>query len=120
MAKYSKRFVEDFKWFLSVRHAFSFDGRLDKYDIEFDIHGVNAMDAFLKLDAYGKIVPTKHPNILKSLIKTKGSVNLHIKMYAEDRAKGILPKILFNDIIEEYKAPTWFVDAVENQKNKYY
>ena len=66
------------------------------------------------------IKPTYEPNKLKTLLKTKGSVNLHIKMYAEDRAKGYLPKIEFDKICTEYDLPSWFIDAVENQKKKYF
>jgi hypothetical protein len=41
-------------------------------------------------------------------------------MYAEDRAKGILPKVLFNEMCVEFKTPLWFKEAVEHQKCKYY
>lgn len=57
---------------------------------------------------------------LERLLKTKGSVNLHIKMYAEDRAKGYLPKVEFDKICSEYDLPSWFIGAVERQKFKYY
>lgn len=52
---------------------------------------MSGKEAFYKWDSNGKILPTKHPNQLHALLKTKGSVNLHIKMFAEDRAKGLFP-----------------------------
>ena len=41
-------------------------------------------------------------------------------MYAEDRAKGTLPKIEFDKICNEFNVPSWFIKAVEKQKYKYY
>lgn len=61
----------------------------------FDKNGVSGKEAFYQWDSNGKILPTKHANLF-SLLKTKGSANLHIKMYAEDRAKGLLPLIEFS------------------------
>lgn len=117
--KYSKNFERDFKWYLQVRSLFNFDGKRSE-EIIYNKKGVDGKRAYFEYDSHGKIVATKHPNILATLLKTKGSVNLHIKMYAEDRAKGILPKMLFNEIVDEIKAPNWFIEAVENQKTKFY
>lgn len=64
--------------------------------ILFDKNGVTGKEAFYQWDSNGKILSTRHPNLLLSLLKTKGSVNLNIKMYAEDRAKGSLPLINFS------------------------
>lgn len=88
--------------------------------IIYNKEGVNGKEAFYQWDSNGKIVPTKHPNILFTLLKTKGSVNLHIKMYAEDRARGLFPYIEFRAFCIKYKCPSWFREAVENQKCKYY
>lgn len=125
--KYSEAFERDFKWYLSVRHLFSFDGQAEYFDrktgrnlINSSKNGASGKEAFYKWDAQGRILATKHPNLLHTLLKTKGSVNLHIKMYAEDRANGTLPKLLFQDLCEEIKAPDWFIQAVEEQKKKYY
>ena len=117
--KYSKNFERDFNWYLSMRNLFSFDGSLPR-DIIYDKKGVDGKKAFLMYDAQGKLVPTKHPNILSTLLKTKGSTNLHIKMYAEDRAKCNFNKIEFRALCIKFKAPSWFREAVESQKVKYY
>lgn len=123
--KYSTNFERDFKWYLLMRHKFSFDGKgeyffkrqgyVEPMFVE-DKNGMDGKKAFYCIDTYGKPVKTKHPNLLLSLLKTKGSVNLHIKMYAEDRATGVLPRILFDELCEEIQAPQWFYAAVENQK----
>lgn len=115
---YSKNFNRDFNWYLSVRHIFNFDGK-SYIESNYNRNGLDGKKAFYIYDSQGKIVSTKHPNLLQILLKVKGSVNLHIKMYAEDRAKGILPKILFDEICQQIKAPDWFISAVENQKKKY-
>ena len=124
--KYSNKFEKDYEWYLSVKDKFNFDGvavHLNKYGkpiIISDPDGKDAKYCFYVYDAMGKIVPTSEPIKLQDLLRVKGSINLHIKMYAEDRAKGILPKVLFDEIVKEINAPQWFVDAVETQKFKYY
>ncbi len=130
MKKYNDNFERDFKWYLSVRHHFNFDG-VDVYIkrkdgiaypvIVYDKQGADGKYAFYKWDSNGEIIKTKHPNLLHTLLKTKGSVNLNIKMYAETRASGILPKILFHEeICKPFKVPDWFIESVEKQKMKYY
>jgi hypothetical protein len=124
--KYNASFERDFNWYLKMRHKFNFDGSNNYYNkqgkevIVFDKNGVSGKEAFYKWDSNGQIVPTRHPNIMHSLLKTKGSVNLHIKMYAEDRAKGVFPLIEFRAFCISIKSPQWFRQAVEQQKVKYY
>lgn len=121
MKKYSNNFLRDIRWFIKVRNIFNFDGKFS-YEIPHDKNGVDFLKAFFLFDAQGKIVPTRHPRALQTLLLVKGSVNLHIKMYAQDRAKGYLPKIEFDKICKgfKFKVPKWFIDAVEFQKQKYY
>lgn len=88
--------------------------------VVFDKNGADGKRAFYENDANGKIMPTKHPNILMTLLLVKGGVNLHIKMYAEDRASGIFPGLEFRALCIKLKAPYWFREAVENQKLKYW
>lgn len=118
--EYSENFERDFKFFLQSRNLFDFDGnnnyctvkinryqpqgfpliwdynKLSKEDAKgFDECGryfpYTGKEAFYIWDSIGKVVPTIHPNTLKTLLKTKGSVNFHIKMWAESRAEGTLP-----------------------------
>lgn len=123
--KYSTNFERDFKWFLKMRTMFNFDGKNGYFNkkgeniIVFDKNGVNGKEAFYQWDSRGKIVTTKHPNILHSLLKTKGSVNLHIKMYAEDRANGLFSFIEFRSFCVKYNCPYWFKEAVEHLKCNY-
>ncbi len=124
--KYSKKFEQDYQWYKSVSDKFNFDGQVNYHSkkgedlIQYDVEGKSAKECFFLYDSQGKIEKTNEPEELKILLRTKGSVNLHIKMYAESRADGTLPKLLFQDIIKEINPPEWFITAVENQKYKYY
>jgi hypothetical protein len=82
-----------------------------------DRDGVSAIDAFVQIDSYGVVKPTRQPTLLWRLLKTKASLNLFIKMYAEDRANGRLPKQLFEEeIVKAFGFLPWMVDAVERQR----
>ena len=122
--KYSPNFERDFKWYLSMRSMFNFDGVSSYYNkkgeevVQYDKNGVDGKEAFYQWDSSGKIKPTSHPNPLHTLLKTKGSTNLHIKMYAEDRASGLLPRNEFRAFCIKYKCPRWFFEAVELQSVK--
>ncbi len=124
--KYNPNFERDFSWYLSVRNIFKFDGQSAYYNkkgapiIQYDKDGVSGKEAFFQFDSNGKIKPTKHPNILHTLLKVKGSCNLHIKMYAEDRANCNLNKMEFKDLCIQIRAPKWFWISVESQKIKFY
>lgn len=124
--RYSKGFERDFKWYMSVRHTFNFDG-CDKYYnkrgveiIQYDPNGVSGKEAFYKWDSGGLIVPTKHPNLLHTLLKVKGSINLHIKMLAEDRAQCNINRLELRLFCMHFKSPSWFRQAVEMQRMKYW
>ena len=124
--KFSKQFESDYTWYLSVKDVFNFDGNSNYINkkgvdiIQYDKDGLTAKECFYLFDSQGKIKPTREPDKLHDLLKTKGSVNLHIKMYAEDRAKGTLSKIELEKICKDFNAPDWFIKAVEKQKFKYY
>ena len=123
---YSPSFERDFRWFLKMRHTFDFDGSSVYYNkkgesiIQYNKKGVDGKEAFYTWDSKGIIKSTRHPNLLHTLLKIKGGCNLHIKMYAEDRAEGNMNKIEFRALCIHFKAPYWFREAVEEQKKNYY
>lgn len=111
--KYSDNFNRDFSWYLKYRHTFDFDGRLDR-DIVYDKNGIDGKRCFFLYDSQGILKPTKHPNLVISLLKTKGSINLHIKMWKEDRYNGCLPKILFiEECIEPFELLDWMISIID-------
>ena len=102
---------------MRMRHKFTFDAGNNR-EVIFDKKGIDGKKAFYLLDSTGKLPPTKHPNLVKALLTTKGSVNFHIKMYAEDRVSGLLNLFEFRGMCIKFGAPEWFYFAVEKQKNK--
>ena len=124
--KYKESFNRDFNWYMSQRKNFSFDGisdYLDKHGSNIIVHDRNGVDgkkSFYLWDSQGKITPTKHPNVLEALLKTKGSVNLHIKMYAQSKAEGTLFTFMIDELEKEFHAPEWFKLAIIEQSRKYY
>jgi len=125
--KYSKGFERDYAWYLQVSNIFNFDGKMFYTNkkgvplVQEDLKkGKSAKYCFYFWESFGKINTCKEPSKLKKLLKTKGSVNLHMKTYAQDRARGYLPLLEFNKICEEVCAPSWFRKGVENAKHKYY
>lgn len=125
MKKYNKNFERDFNFYFRMRNIYDFDGSLNYFNnkgneiVIYDKSGVNAKEAFYQYDSNGKITPTKHPNLLCILLKVKGSVNLHIKMYAEDRANLLLSQIELRGICIKYKTPIWFREAINKQTIKF-
>jgi len=118
--KYSKNFERDYNWYLTHKDQFTFDGSLDTSDkVIFSENGKSAKDCFYIYDSSGQVVQTKEPELLHKIFKCKGSVNLNIKMWAEDLANGTLPTSLFKDICNEFNLLPWMIDAVEKQKIKY-
>ena len=107
-----------FSEYLRLSKFFSFAGC--DIVVHIDRNGIDAVEAFFEMESNGKLLPTKHPNIFKRLLNCKASVNLHIRMYAEDRAKGYLPKKVFQGMITEMNLPSWFINAVEIQKCNFY
>lgn len=121
MKKYSSNFERDYTWYLKYKDIFTFDGSLNTSDkVIYDENGGDAKYCFYKFDSRGKIIPTKEPELLYQIHKCKGSINFNIKMWAEDRGKGLLCKLDFEEIIKEYELLEWMMDAVEKQKLKYY
>ena len=114
----------DFYW--RVRKEFTFSGdhlRGDKDEIltiPNNLKGIDGFKAFKRYDSEGILPPTRHPNIVYALLKTKASVNFHIKLYATDRAKGFLCRLeLQEEVYDAFNPPQWFKDAIENQYRKF-
>lgn len=118
--KYSKNFERDWNWYVEYKDVFTFSGSLNRHLlIDFD-EGKGAKECFFILDSQGKLNPTNEPELLSAVIKCKESINFQIKEYAQDRARGYLPRIEFEEITKEFELLPWMVKAVEQQKNKYY
>lgn len=116
--KYSKNFERDWEWYYKYKDIFIFSGSLNKeVNLGFKY---SAKECFYLYDTQGKTEDCLEPILLQQIFKCKESINFQIKEWAQDRAKGYLPKIEFEEIIKEYNLLPWMVEAVEKQKYKYY
>lgn len=119
--KYSQSFERDFRWYTKWATLFNFDGASSYHDkkgnakIVGNPQGHPAKEAFYQFDSSGRIIPTNQPLTLESLYRCKGSINLHIKQWAEGRAEGTLPRKDWEAIQAEYELLPWMIDAVHQQ-----
>lgn len=116
MKKYSKNFERDYDWYMKYKHVFLFDGSHDRLlhvDLE---NGYNAKHCFYTLDSTGKLLPTSEPRLLSELLKCKGSINLHIKMWVEGIHEGTFT---IDEFTEEFELLPWMIKAIENQLKKH-
>lgn len=124
--KYSQRFETDYNWYLKYYNIFNFDAEIcrrnkngDKVVVS-DSNGKSAKECFYLWDSKGLITPCREAEELEKILRCKGAINFNIKMWAEDRGKGFLGKLEFDEIIKEYKLLDWMINAVEMQKFKQY
>lgn len=121
--KYSKSFERDYNWYFKFRDVFTFDGTMEYTDkdnntifVE-DENGLSAKECFYKYDSTGKVYPCREVELYKQIHKCKGSINFNIKMWAEDRGKGWLGKMEFDEeFVPQYELLDWMIEAVENQR----
>lgn len=115
--KYSKNFERDWTWYYKYKDIFTFSGSLPK-EIQ---QGCKycAKECFYLYDSRGKLEKCSEPKLLQEIFKCKESINFQIKEWAQDRAKGYLPKIEFEKIAKEFELIPWMIEAVERQKYKY-
>lgn len=119
--KYSKEFERDVKFYLKNRHVFNFDGCREYFNkkgeplIQYSNTGVSGIKAFHAYDSNGKVLPTKHPRLLHVLLKSKGSVNLNIKMWKEDY-RHILFESDVREIMTQYNCPNWVYKAITGKE----
>lgn len=106
----------DILWYFKVRHKFTFSPKFNRDSIIYDSNGLSSLDAYVSYDSLGKLLPTKHPRTLKSLIATKGSVNFQIQEWANALVGGYLVKCELEDYLSDIKAPSWVLQAVQRQR----
>lgn len=134
--KYSAKFEESYAFYLRGIEKFDFCGT-NQSEIKFqaipNFSGRSAKECFFKIEAEGKNLPCKEPELLNQLLLCKASLNFYIKQWAEGRADGTLPlvefcgdgqtiewidgePIYYNSIVEQFDLPLWVIKAVELQK----
>jgi hypothetical protein len=119
--KYSASFERDYNWFLKHKDVFDFDGTNSTADkVMYSDAGASAKECFYKYDTHGKTILTREPELLFQIHKCKGAVNFNIKMWAEDRGKGWLGRMEFQEIATHLELLPWMIEAVERQKTQQY
>ena len=84
---------------------------------ECDPRGKSALECWYSADTHGVKLPCSQPEILEKVIRTKKSVNLQIKLWAEDIANGnLLTQSELWTWIPDY--PEWVFKAVVEQAGK--
>ena len=125
--KFSKRFERDFAWYSKFKDIFNFDGGVATYTnnkgeqiIKASETGFTAKECFYAFDSQVKILECREPELLQEILRTKGSINLNIQMWAESRAQAYLSMIEFEELIKEFSLLDWMIEAVERQKMKFW
>lgn len=86
-------------------------------DSPHDAGGFTALECWFAKDTHGKTLPCREPELLAKVNRGKGSVNLQVKLWAEDVADGLL---LRQSELAEYVHgwPKWVLRAVMEQAGK--
>lgn len=115
--KYSDRFNEDYNFYMHNIEILDFCGS----HVDLVPQGnTDVKKAFFLWDSQGKINNCENPELLRKLMITKKSVNLHVKMWAEGRLEMTLPKCDWEDIVKEFNLPEWAIKSCDNQMNIIY
>src|SRR6185312_10751632 len=112
MNKYSNRFNEDYDFYMYNIEKLNFCG--SHVDLV-EKGNLDVKKAFFLWDSQGRITNCENPELLRKLIITKKSVNLHIKMWAEGRLEMTLPICDWETIQIEFMLPDWAIKSCDNQ-----
>ena len=82
-----------------------------------DPKGFSALECWWSLDTHGQELPCREPELLAKVLRGKQSVNLQVKLWAEDIADGML---LRQEELREYTLgwPAWVFSATLAQARK--
>jgi hypothetical protein len=79
--------------------------------------GYTAIESWWALDTHGEALPCLEPELLAKVIRSKKSVNLQVRMWAEDIADGML--LRQSELIEyAHGWPSWVLRAVMEQASR--
>lgn len=86
-------------------------------DAAADPNGYSALECWWAKDTHGKTLPCREPELLAKVIRSKQSVNLQVKLWAEDVADGMLLRQA--ELVEYVHGwPEWVLRAVLEQAGK--
>jgi len=92
-------------------------GHVVGVDVTADPNGYSALECWWAKDTHGKTLPCREPELLAKVIRSKQSVNLQVKLWAEDVADGMLLRQA--ELVEYvHNWPEWVLRAVMEQAGK--
>ena len=113
--KYSPAFKRDAAFYWRNRRKFTFFGN-HLPEIQTDRQGVDGVRCFFDIDSRGKYRPTRHPRIVRALLRTKKSVNWQISDWAD--GAGDMGEPLSYYMAEFNQPPDWVLATLRNQFSK--
>ena len=114
MKKYSKNFDRDYDFYLRNVDIFTFSGKAPPI-VLLNRDGKSAKECFHIFDSTGVLHACREQILLKDLLVTKASVNLHISLWAQGVVQGVLCPPELEEMMGEYGAPDWVAKAVLRQ-----
>lgn len=115
--KYSDNFVRDVRFYFRNRHRFVFFGGVVRQP-PYSRKGVSGIEAFRLFDSNGRLVPTKHPRLFVALMRTKKSINWHIKEWA-DGFEDMFESVLYY-VYQFVDPPPWIRCSLEGAIERVY
>lgn len=115
--KYSAAFERDWAFYTANLDTMSFSGS-PAPTVAHDPDGPDAKRAFHDYDSRGVLRATSEPDLLRRVLVTKASVNLHVRMWAEGIADATLLGRELEGFKQEFGAPQWVVDAVRRTASR--
>lgn len=128
--KYSEAYERDFSLYLRLKDRFTFAGidvRKKYYKFTEASTGKSAKECFYILDTHGKYEPCFELNLLYEILACKISINLHIKMWADEYREFkfsnkpneiAFSNLFLDDLEDDYQFPPWVTDAIVKQATK--
>lgn len=128
--KFSDQFERDYALYFRLKDIFTFSGidvKKKYYRFKHSDNGNSSKECFYSLDTNGRYLECSELDELFKVLACKISINLHIKMWAEEYLEFRISKLpeevaysnlFLDDIITEFEFPDWVRVAIVNQAEK--
>ena len=115
--KYTKKFNRSYNFYLLNRDRYNFCGEVVTV-LEDLKDGVTGKESFYSLDTFGVMLPTNEPDLLRSIIICKKSINLHIQMWVEGFEDMMMSVEYYMNLFEGTETPSWIEKSFRKQLQK--
>jgi hypothetical protein len=86
--KITDRSKAEFEFYLTT--TLDMIGRAVSGEMKAVADGYSALECWWAKDTHGKTLPCREPELLEKVFRSKKSINLQVKLWAEDLADGML------------------------------